>query len=97
MDRDLQSLEVEAIADSRVPLCTGRTHQFHNTSTRHCEVSMRNKRLAVIGLAFLFPLSVSTARGDIYGLRLVGRAVPGEATASFVTPNRCYLGAGHCL
>lgn len=58
---------------------------------------MRIRQLTIAALAFLGPLSVSTARGDNYGLRLVGRAVPGEATASFVTPNRCYLGAGNCL
>jgi hypothetical protein len=52
---------------------------------------------ATLLAVFLLALSTAAAAKVNYGLRLVGRAVPGEATASFVVSNRLYLGAGDCL
>ena len=54
------------------------------------------KWVTLVALSLLLLSSAAAARTN-YGLRLVGRAVPGEATASFVVSNLCYLGAGNCL
>ena len=55
------------------------------------------KRLLLMA-AFIFICinAVGFAQGN-YGFELIGRALPGEATATFVVNDRCYLGAGDVL
>ncbi len=55
-----------------------------------------NKYLRLIPI-LIFGLNLSAIAQNDYGFQLIGRALPGEASASQVIDNNCYLGAGNCL
>jgi hypothetical protein len=52
--------------------------------------------LAAVIIGFACLTSTTFAQNN-NGFRLIGRAVPGEASATSIVNNRCYLGAGNCL